>query len=156
MSDHLVLASRWRRLVATGIDAVLVPSLSVFLVMVFGVVEHAEDFSDNWWVLHVFLTAVLAYLLLNGYTLWRRGQTLGKMLLNIAMVPAGLETSQTRFTPPPLWKLIFIRALFFPLLFVGVIPYVAPLPLLDQLFIFGKKRRCLHDYAAGTAVIQVS
>jgi hypothetical protein len=52
--------------------------------------------------------------------------------------------------------MVCIRALFFPLLFVGIIPYFAILPLLDQVFIFGRQRRCLHDWISGTLVVRVS
>lgn len=149
------LAGRGRRLAATVIDAILVPSLTVLLVMATGVVEDAEDYMDTAWVLHVFLLAVLSYLLLNGHGLWKRGQTLGKRMLGIAIVPATPD-AEGRYgqQPSPLWKLVCIRALFFPLLFVVVLPWVTLLPLADQLCIFGKRRRCLHDYAAGTVVIR--
>lgn len=155
------LASRWCRLFATAIDAVLVPGLTLFLVMLTGVVEHAEDFVDRWWVFHVLLLGIASYLLLNGYLLWHRGQTLGKALLGIAVIRApadltGRPDGTFEFVPAAFWKLVCIRALFFPLLFVGIVPYFTILPLLDQLFIFGRQRRCLHDWISGTLVVRVS
>ena len=122
MNEQLLLAGRGRRLTATVIDMLLVPSLTIFLVMVAGVVEDAEDYRDRWWILFVFLIAVASYLLLNGYPLWRSGQTLGKKIMGIAMVSAAV-TDDGRYTPTPatLWKLIGIRALFFPLLFVTIV-----------------------------------
>jgi len=160
-TEGCVLASRWRRLFATAIDALLVPGLTLFLVMLTGVVEDAEDFVDRWWVFHVLLLAISSYLLLNGYLLWHKGQTLGKALLGIAVirVPAGraIGPDETfEFIPAGFWKMVCIRALFFPLLFVGIIPYFAILPLLDQVFIFGRQRRCLHDWISGTLVVRVS
>ena len=168
MSEALVLAGRGRRLTATLIDMLLVPSLTIFLVMVAGVVEDAEDYRDRWWILSVLLIAVLSYVLLNGYTLWRSGQTLGKKVMGIAMLSAAKAKSaadansvadankgRDSQTPAPLWKLICIRALFFPLLFATVVPWVAALPIIDQLFIFRKQRRCLHDLAAGTVVVRL-
>lgn len=156
MSEPLILAGRGRRLTATLIDMLLVPTLTIFLVMVAGVVEDADDYRDRWWILFVFLIAVGSYLLLNGYTLWRNGQTLGKKIMGIAMVRAA-ATSNDHHAPTsaPLWQLIGVRALFFPLLFLTVVPWIAALPIIDQLFIFGKKRRCLHDLAAGTVVIRL-
>lgn len=150
MSNDLLLAGRMRRLLATGVDAILVPSLTLLLVMIAGVVEDAEDYADLWWVLRVFCLAVTSYLMLNGYSLWRDGQTLGKKLLGIAIVTADGGT------PAPLWKLICVRALFFPLLFLIVVAWIAPLVIIDQLFIFGKRRRCLHDFAAGTVVVRLN
>ena len=159
MNSEVLLAGRFRRLAATLIDAILVPSLTIFLVMVAGVVEDAEDYVDNWWILSVFLLAVVSYLILNGYGLWRRGQTLGKMVAGIAIVHADsvLDSQlilQTGTTPAPLWKLICLRALFFPLLFAVVVPPYALLPIIDQLFVFGKQRRCLHDLVTGTIVVR--
>ena len=158
MSDQLPLAGRFRRLVATVIDMVLVPSLSFVLVMATDVMEDAEDYQNvDLMILSVFLLAVASYLILNGYTLWRRGQTLGKLAMGIAIVPASGATNADEnadYRPAPLWKLVCVRALFFPLLFVLLPPYVA-LPVVDQIFIFGKRRRCLHDLVAGTCVVRV-
>jgi len=160
VSNGLYLAGRIRRLAATVIDATLVPLLTMVLVMVTDVMEDAEDYIDNWWMLHVLLLAVVSYLILNGYGLMRRGQTLGKRLLGIAIVVAtapveGSEGVQYNFTPAPLWKLICIRALFFPLLYAAVVPWIALVPIVDQLLIFSKRRRCLHDLASGTVVVRL-
>lgn len=146
MSEQTELAPRWRRLLATGIDMILVPALTILLVMITDVAENAEDYTSNLWMLWVLLLAVLSYLLLNGVPLWRRGQTLGKMALGVCIVQAG--TSQLA----PWWKLICIRALFFPLLFVLLPPYVL-IPIVDQIMILFRSRRCLHDYLSGTEVI---
>jgi len=157
MSDGLFLAGRLRRLVATLIDAILVPSLTLVLVMIAGVVEDAEDYVDYWWMVWVLLLAVVSYLLLNGYGLWLRGQTLGKQLMGVAVVRAS-QASDGQFdrTPAPLWKLICVRALFFPLLFAAVVPWIAAVPIIDQLLIFLKSRRCLHDLVCGTVVVRLS
>ena len=157
MSEGLFLAGRGRRLVATVIDAILVPTLTIVLVMIAGVVEDAEDYDDNWWMVWVLVLAVVSYLLLNGHGLWRHGQTLGKRIMGVAIVPAagGSEGHYTS-TPAPLWKLICIRALFFPFLFVSVVPWIAALPIIDQLLIFTKRRRCLHDLVAGTVVVRLA
>lgn len=147
--DSRVAAGRLSRLLATLIDAVLVPSLTVLLVMMTDVVEDAEDYRNAWWILWVFLLAVASYLLLNGAMLFRRGQTLGKAIMRIAIVSAG--TSERA----PFWRLVCIRALFFPGLFL-LIPPLVLIPLADQLLIFRRARRCIHDYAAGTEVIRYS
>lgn len=143
------LASRGRRLLAISIDAILVPSLTILLVMLTGVVEDAEDYADNWWVFHVLLLAIGSYLLLNGYSLWRTQQTLGKRAVGIAMVATGGSTVAW-------WRLILIRAPFFALMFLIVVPPLTLLPLIDHLFIFGKRRRCLHDRLAGTNVVRLT
>ena len=153
-----VTASRLSRLGATMVDATLVPSLTILLVLMTGIVEDAEDYTSNVWMLQVLLLAIGSYLALNGYFLWRSGQTLGKKLFGIAIVTYISEAISVDGDKEPVkakfWKLICVRALFFPLIFMVVTP-LAPLPLLDQFMIFGKKRRCLHDLIAGTAVIRL-
>lgn len=155
MSNELQLASRRRRLFATLIDAILVPCLTLLLVMMTGVLEDAEDYVDFWWILWVLVLAVVSYLLLNGYGLWRSGQTLGKMALGIAIVrnePSAEGLFGSR--PAPLWKLVCIRALFFPLLYVALVPWLALLPIVDQGLVFRKNRRCVHDLVCGTVVVR--
>lgn len=155
MNNAIVLAPRWKRLLATLIDAALVPVLSLVLVMLTNVAEDAADYADNTWMLHVLLLAIVSYLLLNGYTLWRRGQTLGKCLLGIMIAPASvLQQADAPAQPAPLWLLVAVRAWFFAILFTSIIPVFIWIPLLDQLFILRKDRRCLHDLIAGTVVIQ--
>lgn len=156
MTEPVNLAGRGRRLGASLIDMILVPTLTLLLVMVTGVVEHAEDYQDNAWMLHVLGLAVTSYLVLNGYPLWKSGQTLGKKILGIAIVRADArDTQQFRIEPPPFWKLVCLRAPFFPLLFLVVVPSLAALPIVDQLLIFGKRRRCLHDIVCGSLVVRL-
>ena len=155
MTNAISLAPRWKRLLATLIDAIAVPALALILVMLTNVAEDAEDYVDNTWMLHVLLLAICSYLLLNGYTLWRRGQTLGKCLLGIMIAPAAaMKQADAPTHPAPLWVLVVVRAWFFALLFVGIIPFFIWIPLLDHLFILRKDRRCLHDLISGTVVIQ--
>lgn len=157
MTEVLPLAGRTRRLVATLIDAILVPSLSLLLVMVTGVVEDAEDYQDNAWMLHVLGLAVASYLILNGYLLWKRGQTVGKKILRIAIVrAAGADAPGRDMQPPAFWRLICLRAPFFALLFLMVVPTLAVVPVVDQLLIFGKRRRCLHDLLCGSLVVRLA
>jgi uncharacterized RDD family membrane protein YckC len=79
--------------------------------------------------------------------LWQRGQTVGKAIMGIAIVSNRSENKA------PFWRLA-IRALFFPTLYLIVWPLAAAFPLIDQLLIFGKRRRCAHDYVCGTSVIK--
>ncbi|MDD9960767.1 MAG: RDD family protein, partial [Gammaproteobacteria bacterium] len=71
MIDRQVLAGRWRRLGATAVDAVLVPTLTIVLVMAFEVMEDPDDFTNAWWIWWVLALAVASYLVLNGYGLAR-------------------------------------------------------------------------------------
>lgn len=150
MNDALPLAGRGRRLAATVVDLILVPLLTLLLVMLFDVVEDAEDYRSSAWIGWVLLLAVASYLILNGALLARRGQTVGKALFGIRIVTGDGNRV------PPLWKLVGIRALFFPLLYLLPIWPLTLLPVADQGTILGRGRRCLHDFAAGTRVVRAA
>jgi len=148
MTAELVLAGRGRRLVASLIDVLLVPALAIIIMLVTGVLEHAADWSASARpVLRMFALGVASYLILNVWLLWQRGQTVGKAIMGIAIV------STKSGGPAPFWRLA-IRALFFPTLYLIVWPWAALFPLIDQLTIFFKPRRCAHDYLCGTSVIK--
>ncbi len=75
--------------------------------------------------------------------LTRDGQTLGKKIMKIRIV---------RFddgSNPGFGRAIGLRVFLNGLL--GFIPFYA---LVDVLFIFGSQQRCIHDYIAGTKVVQ--
>ncbi|MFT5211913.1 MAG: putative RDD family membrane protein YckC [Flavobacterium sp.] len=146
MSSKAQLLMLLRRLFSTLIDMVLVPSLALFIMWVTGVLEHAEDFAGHRPVITALLLGVVSYLILNAWLLMQRGQTIGKALLGISIVLA-VDGGKV-----PIWRLICIRALFFPLLYLTMIPWFILIPILDQILIFGKNRRCLHDYVSGTQV----
>lgn len=148
MTDDLALAGRGRRFAATLIDALLVPVVAILLMLVTGVLEHAADWSDRGMpYLRMLALGFASYLLLNGWLLFKRGQTAGKAILGIAIVST--KTGEKA----PLWKLLFIRGWFFPALYLIVSPWTAALPIVDQALIFGRRRRCLHDLLCGTSVV---
>ena len=151
------LASRWRRIIATFIDIILVPSLTLFFVLILGVIEDPEDFTDRWWIVHILLLAIFSYLLLNGFLLRKFGQTIGKAIMHISIVKSEPHNNGLYYLNLlPIWKILFIRAMFFPLLYMIVIPWFMFVPIIDQILIFGKNRRCLHDYLAGSVVVYLS
>jgi uncharacterized RDD family membrane protein YckC len=126
----------------------LVPILAIFLMLVTGVLEHAADWSASGRpMLRIFALGVVSYLILNVWLLWQRGQTVGKAIMRIAIV------STKSGNKAPFWRLA-IRALFFPTLYLVVWPLAAAFPLIDQVLIFGKRRRCVHDYVCGTSVVR--
>lgn len=149
MNMELPLAGRGRRLAATLIDMVLVPALAILLMLVTGVLEHAQDWTSSARpFLRMLLLGLASYILLNLWPLWKRGQTVGKAALGIAIVDAKAGTR------PALWRLC-MRGLFFPTLYLIVlVPYVALIPVIDQALIYHKNRRCVHDWASGTTVVR--
>jgi uncharacterized RDD family membrane protein YckC len=139
----------WRRALAGAIDFFLVPAFALLLMLVTGVLESAEAYSRGFPYFRVFFLGVASYLMLNGWLLWQRGQTLGKYWLKLKMVNSqdGKKVA--------LWKLICLRAVFFGLPHVALIGFWY-LVLIDWFFLFGKDRRCLHDLVAGTLVAPVT
>ena len=135
----------WARAVANAIDIVLVPTFALFLMLVTGALESAVAYADGFPYIRVFFLGVASYLILNGWLLWHRGQTLGKYFLKLKIV--NFQTQQKA----DLWKLIFLRALFFGLPHAALIGFWY-LVLLDWVFLISKYRRCLHDYVAGTQI----
>lgn len=147
------LASRERRLGAALLDTLFLLILLVPPLLATGELKLLMEALRGGKELHqsigqqaIGLLAGLAlYLLLNGYLLAKRGQTLGKRILRTKVVDlAGNRPSFNR--------LVFVRYLIPNL--VGNIPVVGSwLLVVDVLFIFRQEHRCLHDYLAGTRVV---
>lgn len=145
MTSPVIPASRWRRIIAWWIDATLVPGFTFFLVMVTGVVEDAEDYTSNWWMLWVLLLAIVSYLILNGYLLWQSGQTIGKRIMRISIVSVSGQAIS-------FWKLVLVRAWFFPMPFLLPLWPITVLVALNYLPIFWRTRRCAHDWLSQSVV----
>ena len=144
---NLNLASRWKRLGGAIIDGVI-SSIIVFIFMAQrGVLKRsfegvAMTINEH---IYLFIISWAAFLIINGYLLYKRGQTIGKALVNTKIV-------DLKGNIPNFGKLFFLRYFIFGL--IAQIPFVGYLfNLADPLFIFGKDRRCLHDHLAGTVVI---
>ena len=142
-------AAVWRRVVATIVDFVLVPVIAMIVMLVSGVIENAEAWAGGFPWLRVFCLGVVGYLLVNGFLLWRHGQTLGKWLAKIKIV----DHDSGRV--PAFWKLIVLRAPFFPLLHATFIGY-GYLLLIDLLVGLRRDRRCVHDWVSGTRVVDAT
>ena len=142
-------ASIWSRLSAATVDFFVVPTVALIIMLISGALENAEAWSKGFPWVRVLLLGIAAYLLVNGVLLWRYGQTLGKRLCNIKVVDH--KSGQQ----PAFWKLIVLRAPFFPLLYSSLIG-LWYLPAIDLLLGLRKDRRCLHDWVCGTNVVNCS
>jgi uncharacterized RDD family membrane protein YckC len=136
-----------RRFSAGLIDFIAVPTLALVLMLVTGAMEHAEAYADNQAIIRPLLLGLSSYYLLNGWLLVSRGQSLGKALLGIMIVARGTTQKASA------WNLLFIRVLFFPLQYLLLLLIPGLVPLLDQAFILGKRRRALHDWICKTEVV---
>ncbi len=84
----------------------------------------------------------------HGYFLVKNSQTVGKKLLRLQIV------NFADGVPTPASKILLLRVL--PLTLAAQIPGIgAFLSTIDALFIFGRNRRCVHDFIAGTKVIKL-
>jgi len=146
MNSTDVRAGRGRRLGAAIIDFIVTGSVALAAIWPLGIFEHQEAYEFVQFITRLFALLCGSYLLVNGWLLYRNAQTVGKRLLGIRIV----RHSNDQLLP--FW-LLLIRA--FAVLAVMAIPYVMLLALVDVLFIFTPKRRCLHDYLVGSTVQNV-
>ena len=146
----IVLASRWSRLWASIIDVFV---CAIFIVPVFlygGLYDKLLSSETIELTEQVALTVYgwVVYFLCQGYLLHKKGQTIGKNLMDIAIVD--MEGKQ-------IGLLNIVGKRIIPMVAIAYIPFIGPfIPTLDYLFVFRKDKRCLHDLIAGTQVVIVS
>lgn len=155
-AERLVEASRWQRFLAAGVDYAIFGTLTAILRRMDlwpaseASAQHSItglfDVQPTTQSLKMTVAAGLLWPLVHGVWLHRNGQTIGKRLLHIRVVDVAGNK-------PNLWTLWGIRHL--AVLAALELPYIAlVLWLADALAIFGPRRRCLHDYLAGTWVVR--
>lgn len=146
MNKTYYLSTRIQRLLASIIDG-----LSL-LVVVLPLIYFIETPSTNDNILDLLLyglfiniVGIAFFLLINYKFLVNDGQTIGKKILKIKIVNLEGEV--------PSKKSLLMRYGTYFLL--QNIPFIGNfLNLLNILFIFGKEKRCGHDYIAKTVVIK--
>ena len=150
----VVLATRWRRLFGVFLDGVVMMIPGMLLGLLLGAVGSAwigdqlKPDPGHPFQPRVFTTLLGAalFVLINGFLLVDRGQTVGKVALGMRIVRRdGSRVSALR-----------ILGLRYGVGFVfGMIPVAHVLyPLADCLLIFRSSRRCLHDEIADTIVVR--
>lgn len=152
-TGDMVLAGRGTRFLAALVDGILGAAVgwAMFsLPFLRPLLKDAADRTDaHLWSLAPtsLLVGAVAFLLLQGWPLLKRGQTLGKMMFKLRIVrPDG--------TPPDAWRLLGLR--YGIGMLANVVPAVAMIyGLIDSLLIFRRSRRCLHDTIADTVVVKL-
>ena len=141
------LASRGARLGGAVIDAIISWIVLMPLMYYTGFWQSAMLGQVNYGLqLALSAAGIVLFLLLNGYLLSKRGQTIGKRLVGTRIV------SVTDEQILPLWKVFALR--YVPISIIAQVPLIGNvIALIDVLFIFRDDRRCLHDLIAGTKVI---
>ena len=147
----VVIASRWSRFWAFIIDAYV---YAIFMIPAFLYSSLYDKFLLNETTLDLtekvalFVYGWVIFFLCQGYLLHTKGQTIGKNLMDIAIVD--MEGKQ-------IGLLNIVGKRILPVMVVGYVPFIGlVLPMLGYLGIFRKDKRCLHDLIAGTQVVDAS
>lgn len=139
-------ASRGDRLVAAIIDGLIGIAFTVPLIMYIGF----DSLMQPTLGLSLFFLGfgVFGVLVLHGYLVYHRGQTIGKYCISIRI--ENLDGTQASFT-----TIYFKRML--PMQLLSLVPSVGQfiVGFVNPAFIFGKDKRCLHDHIAGTKVSNI-
>lgn len=161
--SHVELASRWARLGASLLDAIIMMVIFmpiVFVVIMFGFTDNGEPSSAFIDSLSAFSSSVIGnvlmsvmgiviYIAINGYLLSKYGQSVGKKILGIRVVD--YQTQQLL----SFGRVVGLRYVLITVL--TQIPLVGGLfGLVNVLFIFGSEKRCIHDLIAGSSVIKAT
>ena len=145
------LASRWARLGGAFIDGLtMIPAILGIVALAIGIVTEGGVTDPIVGQLIGSVVGLIGgaawYLILNGYLLSNRGQTIGKLCVGTKIVDSDTEQIV------PLWPLFFKR--YFSLQLIGLIPLVGGLVgLVNILLIFRDNKKCLHDDFANTKVV---
>ncbi|WP_432728033.1 RDD family protein [Variovorax sp. W6] len=141
------LASRGTRFLAAMLDAGI-SIAAIWLLAKFTPINLWEDDGLGLWEPRISSAAsgVVLYLVLHGYLLATRGQTIGKALFKIRIARPDGSRAQ-------IGRILALRD--GPAFFTTIWPLLGPIyVLIDSLFIFRASRRCLHDQIADTVVLQ--
>ena len=146
----VVFASRWSRFWALFIDGLIYAAAMIPVVLYTDLFDRAA--SNGTIDLHeqimVFVYGWVMFLLCHGYLLQNKGQTIGKNVMEIAIVD--MDGKQLG-----LFNIVIKRIL--PMSIFVYIPVVGQyISTLNYLFALRKDRRCLHDLIAGTQVVSVA
>lgn len=147
-TDSVIPASRWLRLIAAIIDAVITVVVTVSIIFILPFLGFDLRHVENDRVFNLALSVLtgVVFLCVNGYLLDKHGQTVGKKILGIKIV----STTEENLTP---WRLFILRYMLICVVSsLGL--YGLVVAFIDPLLIFTKDRKCLHDLLAGTIVVK--
>ena len=141
-------ASRGDRLLASIVDIAITIAIALPVAIwtgEFTALIHAQAVPRSL-NLENLLAVWVGFFLVNTYLLIKNGQTVGKRFLSIRI------SDRRSGAVPPFWRLLVRVAV--PSIF-GLFGALGGLfSLVDDLFIFSKDRRCIHDWIASTRVVK--
>lgn len=141
------IAGRADRLFAVIIDGIIALFYIVPFMFYIGI-DQMEDPSFKY-TLGLMAYGIVLYVLVHGYFLDKFGQTIGKNIMRIRI--ENLDGTKASIS-----TIILKRSL--PMHLLSIVPVIGQglAGFVDPLFIFGKERRCIHDYIAKTKVSYAS
>ncbi len=143
-----ILASRGARLGGAIIDSILSIVVIIPIMFMTGYWQRAATGEISWTeALGYGLLGIFIFIVLHGYLLAKRGQTIGKVVAETRIV--SVDDGKIL----PFSRVLGLR--YLPWFVISQIPLIGPiLGLVNVLFIFRSDKRCLHDLIAGTRVIR--
>jgi len=148
LMETFELASRWERLWAALIDGLILMAIVLPVMYLTGGFDGiSEGVAPSFgYSLGLGSLAIVVFFVINGKLLINEGQTIGKRNQGIKI--SALDGSLANVKD----HLIKRYSFYF---LVGYIPFIGQIiSNVNVLFIFGKNKRCIHDYVAGTQVIK--
>ncbi|MEO6362938.1 MAG: RDD family protein [Caldimonas sp.] len=143
------LADRGTRLGAAIVDVIIAMIVFGLLAALTSFNVFRPDPAAGVWLPMVrnTLLGFIFFIVINGYLLATRGQTVGKMFMKIRIV-------RSDGSPASFARLAGLRYLLNSAL--TLIPVIGSIyGVIDALFIFRANRRCVHDLIADTVVVKV-
>jgi len=154
--DQGILASRWARLGGSLIDSILMMCITLPLMFLTGTWDAMYTAGSDGqppaqtsvlYSIAIGIAGIAAFLLINVKFLLSDGQTVGKKLVSTRIVTINNQKASG--------MTLLKRYGFYWV--VALIPIIGGLlSIVNVLFIFGKTKRCLHDYVGGTKVVKAS
>ena len=154
-----ILASRLNRFAAMIIDSILIMVIAfpIQIVIELALRPSLEASGTLGLLLLGAASSVVTYaveLLLYGYFLLDRGQSIGKMVLKIQIVDLNtnkLIPFMRVFVIRSAWAWPFVILTYLLPVIGGLL--IMAISIIDALAIFGPNKRCFHDYLAGSKVV---
>ena len=143
-----ILASRWSRLFASVIDSLIIALITLPTMYLTGGFEQINDGIEPSYTYNTLigLVGLLGFYLINVKLLLTKGQTIGKKLFNIKIVD--LDNNL-----PTKKHLLNRYSVYFIPTYIPIVGTI--FSIINILFIFGKKKQCIHDLVGKTRVINI-
>ncbi len=151
-SGNAELATLGQRFLGALIDGflllIIVLAIAIGLGILLVILEFDVERFEETFLSEIigFVIGFSSFLALQGYFLYARCQTIGKMVMKTRIV--GDDGAWV-----PFGRMIMRR--YLPFYVISAIPIIKFLAFVEVLFVFGEERKCLHDRMAETKVIRV-